>query len=353
MSGTHCGLSGVQAQLALYTIIWSRMLASQMADARSEATTVDIEANPKSSDTVYLFRATGSVLRFPGFRSVYMEGKDDEEDEDGRNSLPPLADGDLLSCLNLESVQHFTEPPPRYTEATLIKAMEERGIGRPSTYAPTISTLLDRNYVSKEQNRLAPTLLGTTVTDLLTEYFTDIMDMDFTAKMEEELDEVSTGEREWVPMLDEFYGPFEKALEAAKVSMPKMKLEEATDEICDNCSSPMVIKTGRFGRFLACTGFPECKTTRPILKKTGAICPKCGGDIVERRSRGRGRSFFGCSRYPECDFLSNKRPLATPCPECGGLMVQEGRSSAACTNCDWKEALANAEASEELATVGD
>ena len=164
--------------------------------------------------------------------------------------------------------------------------MEERGIGRPSTYAPTIGTLLDRHYVSKEKNRLLPTPLGNTVTDLLIEYFTDIMDLEFTAKMEEELDEVSTGEREWVPMLGEFYDPFQKALEEAQASMPRTKVEEETDEVCENCSRPMVIKTGRFGRFLACTGFPECRTSRPLLKKTGATCPKCGGDIVERRSRG-------------------------------------------------------------------
>jgi DNA topoisomerase-1 len=320
-----------------------------MADARSEATTVDIDAACRNSSNVYNFRATGSVLKFPGFRSVYLESRDDAPDEDARQALPELTGGDPLECLKLDALQHFTEPPPRFTEATLIKAMEERGIGRPSTYAPTIGTLLDRHYVNKEQNRLTPTPLGITVTDLLTEYFTDLMDLEFTAKMEEELDDVSRGERQWVPMLEEFYDPFNKALEAAQSSMPRTKVEEATDEVCENCGKPMIIKTGRFGRFMACTGFPDCKTTKPLLNKTDATCPKCGGDIVERRARGRGRSFYGCSRYPQCDFISNRKPVATPCPECGGLMVYSNRSTAACTSCSWTESIG--EKSDELASV--
>ena len=338
-------------QFNLYKLVWERMLASQMSDARSEATTADIDATCRESSKVYNFRATGSVLKFPGFRTVYLESRDDGTIEDGRQPLPELVAGEPLDFQKLNAVQHFTEPPPRFTEATLIKAMEERGIGRPSTYAPTIGTLLDRHYVSKEKNRLLPTPLGCTVTDLLIEYFTDVMDLEFTAKMEEELDEVSTGEREWVPMLSEFYDPFQKALEEAQASMPRSKVEEETDEVCETCGRPMVIKTGRFGRFLACTGFPECRTSRPLLKKTGAACPKCGGDIVERRSRGRGRTFYGCSKYPQCDFLTNQRPIAAPCPECGGLMVQSGRTMTACTVCDWKEPLG--EEAEELASVGD
>ena len=338
-------------QFRLYSLIWSRMLASQMADARSEATTVNIDAACRQSPSVYIFRATGSVLRFPGFRTLYMESRDDTDEDDSRKTLPALAASDPLSCLNLDALQHFTQPPPRYTEATLIKAMEEKGIGRPSTYAPTIGTLLDRNYVEKQQNRLHPTLLGITVTDLLTEYFTDVMDLDFTARMEEELDEVSRGEREWVPMLREFYGPFGKALDTAQENMPRVRLEEEADEICENCGSPMVIKTGRFGRFIACTGFPECRTTKPILKKTGAACPQCGGDIVERRGRGKRRPFYGCSRYPECEYINNRRPLATPCPECGGLMVEASRDEAACTVCSWKEPLAKPD--QELVSVAD
>lgn len=357
-------------QLNLYTLIWSRMLASQMEDARSEATTLNIDAVCKGSGVVYNFRASGSVLRFAGFRSVYMEGRDDSAETDDKKTLPALAVGDALSCSKLDANQHFTEPPPRFTEATLIKMMEEKGIGRPSTYAPTIGTLIDRSYVERERNRLTPTKLGITVTDLLTEYFTDIMDLDFTAKMEEELDDVSRGERDWVPMLGEFYGPFEKALSNADESMPKVRMDEETDEVCDcggsdkcehtdTCGKPMVIKTGRFGRFIACTGFPECRKTKPILKKTGVSCPKpdCGGDIVERRAKGRGRSFYGCSNYPECDLILNQQPLPTPCPECAGLMVMKGRDNSACTNCSWQEAiLENSESedtAEELAPVGD
>jgi DNA topoisomerase-1 len=338
-------------QLNLYSLIWSRMLASQMADARSDATTVDIDASCSGTSNQYVFRATGSVLKFPGFRAVYLEGRDDNGTEDGRKALPELADGEPLDFLGLEAVQHFTEPPPRFTEATLIKAMEEKGIGRPSTYAPTIATLLDRQYVNKDRNRLVPTVLGITVTDLLTEYFKDVMDLEFTAKMEGELDDVSRGEREWVPMLGEFYDPFQKALEAAQESMPRVKVQEETDEVCENCGRPMVIKTGRFGRFLACTGFPECRTAKPILNKVGVPCPKCGGDIVERRARGRGRSFYGCSKYPDCDFLENRKPIATPCPECESLMVQQDRNTAACTSCDWKEPIGSE--SEELATVAN
>jgi DNA topoisomerase-1 len=357
-------------QLNLYTLIWSRMLASQMEDARSEATTLNIDAVCKGSGVVYNFRASGLVLRFAGFRSVYMEGRDDSAETDDKKTLPALAVGDALSCSKLDANQHFTEPPPRFTEATLIKMMEEKGIGRPSTYAPTIGTLIDRSYVERERNRLTPTKLGITVTDLLTEYFTDIMDLDFTAKMEEELDDVSRGERDWVPMLGEFYGPFEKALSNADESMPKVRMDEETDEVCDcggsdkcehtdTCGKPMVIKTGRFGRFIACTGFPECRKTKPILKKTGVSCPKpdCGGDIVERRAKGRGRSFYGCSNYPECDLILNQQPLPTPCPECAGLMVMKGRNNSACTNCSWQETiLENSESedtAEELAPVGD
>ena len=336
-------------QLRLYTLVWERMLASQMADARSEATTVDIEATCQGSGQVYLFRATGSVLKFFGFRTLYLESRDDEDEERGRQPLPALDKDDGLACQKLDALQHFTQPPPRYSEATLIKALEEKGIGRPSTYAPTIATILDRHYVEKEQNRLVPTQLGNTVTDLLVEYFTDVMDLDYTARMEEGLDDVSRGERDWVPMLGEFYGPFQKALETAQESMPRQKVEEATDEVCDTCGRPMVIKTGRFGRFIACTGFPECKTTKRILNKTGASCPKCGGDIVERRARGR-RPFYGCSRYPDCDLILNRRPVTTPCPECGGLMVEEGRENAACTVCQWKQPIA--QEAEEPVAVG-
>ena len=340
-------------QFRLYTLVWERMLASQMADAISEATTVDIDAACRNSGVVYNFRASGSVLKFAGFREVYLEGRDDSESRENGKTLPRLAVDDALECTKLDANQHFTEPPPRYTEATLIKAMEEKGIGRPSTYAPTIGTLVDRYYVERERNRLQPTMLGMAVTDLLKEYFTTVMDFDFTAKMEGELDDVSRGERQWVPMLGEFYQPFQKALENANELMPRVRLEEETDEVCETCGKPMVIKTGRFGRFIACTGFPDCRTTKRILNKTGIKCPQCDGDIVERRARGRGgRPFWGCSKYPDCEFVLNRRPLPTPCPECSGLMVQQGRNNSACTSCSWQEA-APEEAEEELVGVGD
>ena len=386
-------------QLNLYTLIWSRMLASQMADAISEATTADIDA-ACNSGSVYNFRATGSVLKFAGFRAVYLEGRDDSNDGDSSKTLPVLAVDDALECAKLEANQHFTEPPPRYTEATLIKEMEEKGIGRPSTYAPTIGTLVGRQYVERERNRLTPTPLGFTVTDLLTEHFTDVMDLDFTARMEEDLDDVAQGEREWVPVLRDFYNPFHEAVNQALETFTRA---EETDEVCEKCGSPMAIKSGRFGRFLACTGYPKCRNTkdmgdnpsqpfeeetdevcekcnrpmviksgrygrflactgynaeenpcdnrRNLLKKTGVACPKCGGDIVERRARGRGgRPFWGCSKYPNCDLLLNQPPLPTPCPECGSLMVQKGRNNSACTSCSWQEAVGDA--AQELEAVG-
>ena len=335
-------------QLRLYTLVWERMLASQMADAVSEATTVDIDAACRDSGNTYVFRATGSVLKFAGFRSVYLEGRDENPGDGDAKALPRLEGGDALDCQGLAANQHFTEPPPRFSEATLIKAMEERGIGRPSTYAPTIGTLLARYYVERKQGRLFPTTLGLTLTDLLKEYFPDVMNLDFTAGMEEDLDAVSRGDRGWVPMLGEFYEPFQKALENATESMPRVKLEEETDEVCDDCGMPMVIKIGRFGRFISCTGYPDCKGTKPILNKIGVACPDCGGELVERRARGRGgRTFWGCSRYPACEFLSNRRPVPNPCPECSKMMVQQNRTTVACTSCSWQEAVNQDGATQE------
>ena len=349
-------------QLRLYTLVWERMLASQMADAVSEATSVDIDAACRESGNVYNFRATGSVLKFAGFRSVYLEGRDEKTDADDAKTLPRLEAGDPLVSEGLSANQHFTEPPPRFSEATLIKAMEERGIGRPSTYAPTIGTLLARYYVERKQGRLFPTTLGLTLTDLLTEFFPNVMNLDFTAGMEEDLDAVSRGERGWVPMLGEFYGPFRDALDNATESMPRVRLEEETDEVCDDCSKPMVIKIGRFGRFMSCTGYPDCKGTKPILNKIGVVCPDCGGDLVERRARGRGgRPFWGCSRYPACEFIMNRKPVPNPCPECGKLMAQQNRNTVACTSCSWQESVsqegggdsAGQSQPEELVGVGD
>ena len=390
-------------QLRLYTLIWERMVASQMADALLEATTVDIDARCASpSDSMFRFRATGSVLKFLGFRAVYLEGRDDAADG-GENALPELAAGDGLLNQKLEASQHFTQPPPRFTEATLIREMEEKGIGRPSTYAPTIATLVEREYVQREQRRLSPTELGCTVTDLLTERFADVMAPEFTAKMEEDLDSVAQGEQDWVPMLRDFYGPFHQAVNLAeeaftpsceKCGQPMTMMmgrfgrflacsgypacqntrnmrdngerpaDEPTDEICEKCERPMVIKTGRYGRFLACTGYNAednpCDNRRNIVTKSDVPCPKCGGDLVQRRARKSGRPFWGCANYPECEFLVNTEPLSAPCPDCGGMLVTAARGSARCSDCKWKgdppapeTADATAAATPELAGVGD
>ena len=369
-------------QFRLYDLIWKRTLASQMADTIYDATSADILATQNGSDNGYVFRATGTRTKFLGFATLYKEGKDDDPQEDGK-PLPKLDNGDILDFKKLESKQHFTQPPPRFTEATLVKLLEEKGIGRPSTYAPILGTLTDRNYVTKEKNRLIPTALGISVSDLLTQFFPDVMDVAFTANMEDSLDEIARGERQWVPMLENFYTPFKKTLEEAKTKMPRVRVEEPTDEVCEKCGSPMVIKTGRFGRFMACSGFPECRNTKQlgangaaaptqeeptdelcdkcespmVIKtgrfgrfmgcsnypkcrnikpmKTGARCPKCDdGDLLERG--GRRGTFYGCSNYPKCKFLVNRRPLPEPCPECEGLMVVGKDEVHTCTRCAWK-----------------
>ena len=328
-------------QFRLYDLIWKRMLASQMNDALFDSTTLDVTAESERSQTKYVFRATGSVLKFPGFRVLYMEDKDDGDDEvDEAAPLPDLAEGDTLECLALTPEQHFTQPPLRYTEATLIRAMEERGIGRPSTYAPTITTILDRDYVRKERGRFVPTKLGTVVTNLLTAHFPDVMDVGFTASVEEELDDIASGEREWMPVLKDFYGPFDKAIERAikeAQRVPRDQIDEETDEVCEKCERPMVIKSGRFGRFLSCSGFPECRSSRPLLNRVGVDCPECGSDLVERKQRGkRGKTFYGCSNYPTCTFAVNQRPLPQPCPQCSGLLLTSGRTNARCNSCDYR-----------------
>ena len=328
-------------QARLYGIIWRRMVASQMSDALLDRTTVDIDAGAQSG-AKYTFRVQGQVLTFPGFRAVYMEGKDDAKDDDAEESprLPELANGETLDCSKITKEQRFTEPPPRYSEATLVKVLEEKGIGRPSTYAPTIATVQDRDYVRKEKGRFIPTKLGFAVNDLLLAHFPNIMDVGFTARVEEELDEIASGERQWVPMLGEFYDPFNESVQVAirdAERVPRNQIDEETEEVCEKCERPMVIKSGRFGRFLSCSGFPECRNSRPLLNKVGVQCPEDGGDIVERRQRGpRGKTFYGCTNYPDCDFAVNRKPLPQPCPECGKLLLASGRGNAACTSCEFK-----------------
>ena len=369
-------------QQKLYTLIWQRFVASQMADALFDQVSVEIHAKAPAHDAPYMLRASASHMVFAGFRQVYIEGRDSDEDEDAERSLPELAAGDPLRRIAVKPDQHFTEPPPRFTEATLVKALEENGIGRPSTYAPTLSTIQDRGYVKREGRALKPQELGFVVIDLMTEYFRDIMDLGFTARMEEELDEVASGEREWPPVVREIYEPLLRDLEVAERDAPKVEEEtdevcekcgnkmikrwgrfgqflacsgfpecrntrpldgeaeaQETDETCTECSAPMVVKRGRFGAFLACSRYPECKGARPLLKKVGVTCPKDGGDVVEKRTK-KGRIFYSCANYPNCDFTSWSRPLAEPpCPACGKLLVTAARNTAKCTECDWKGAI--------------
>ncbi len=406
-------------QLALYSLIWKRFVASQMKPTIFDVTTVDIKAGK------YTFRANGSIIKFKGFMSVYMEGRDDSSDEDRESILPELVEGQVLQLLGITPEQHFTQPPPRYSESTIVKVLEENGIGRPSTYASIISTIQSRDYVIKDKGRFVPTEVGRLVNNVLIKSFPDILDVKFTAKMETELDDIEDGKRKWVEVLEEFYGPFSQSLKEApdniraakkdmeeetdevcevcgekmiikwgkfgrfmactgypeckntkeldqagkgseepepieevcdlcgspmaikngrygkflactaypeckntkKIGQEKSVPDEPSDEVCEKCDSPMVIKTGRFGRYLACTKYPKCKSTRPL--SIGVDCPKedCDGYIGEKRSK-RGRSFYGCSKYPDCDFVLWNKPVTQKCPECGAPFLVEKTSKA-------------------------
>lgn len=306
-------------ELRLYTMIWERFVASQMSPAQLDQTVVDIGAGE------YGFRATGTIMKFPGFTRVYDEGKEDDGAAKGRVRLPELNESDALECRKLEPKQHFTEPPPRFTEAALVKALEDNGIGRPSTYSAIVETIQARGYVNQQERRFVPTLIGAAVNDLLVEHFPKIVNLDFTARMESDLDKVADGHENWVALLRRFYGPFESELVAAEEKLPRLELrDEPTDEICPACGRPMVIKNGRFGKFISCTGYPECKTTKPFVKETGASCPKCNGPIVERRSK-KGRVFYGCGTYPNCDFISWDAVVPERCPVCGSYVVAKMR----------------------------
>jgi DNA topoisomerase-1 len=318
-------------QFRLYNLIWRRFVASQMAAAVMDTTSVDIKAGDPKVEMPYLFRATGSVVKFPGFLRVYEDIRKKKEEEVG--PLPPLSRDEILDLLRLVPKQHFTQPPPRYSEATLVKALEEYGIGRPSTYAPILSTIQTRGYVELTDKRFHPTELGFIVNDLLVEHFGDIVNVDFTAHMEEDLDRIASGEREWVPVLQEFYDSFQSQLERAKVTMRSVRVEdEPAGEDCEKCGSPMLIKMGRYGKFIGCSNYPQCRNTKPLLVKIGVDCPECGGDLVERKTR-KGRVFYGCANYPECDFSNWDRPVPQPCPECGGLMAEAGEGWVKCIRC--------------------
>ena len=328
-----------EEQLKLYQLIWQRFIASQMSPARYNTVSVDIMAGS------YLFRASGSTLVFPGFMKVYTEGGDNDQKKE--EMLPKLAEGQKLNLIKMEPKQHFTQPPPRYSEASLVKMLEEQGIGRPSTYAPTVSTILQRGYVILENRRFSPTKLGFIVIDLLTEFFSEIIDVEFTANMENQLDSIEEGKADWRQIVGDFYQPFARELEQAKEKMREVTIEdEVTDEICEVCGRNLVVKHGRYGKFLACPGFPQCRFTKPILDEIGVKCPHCGGELVTRRARkGRGRKFYGCSNYPQCKFILWDKPLDKKCPRCNSLLVEKRPRNKepyyACSNkdCQYRENL--------------
>ena len=323
------------AMFKLYQLIWQRFVASQMEAAVYD--TLQVEVTGKTSLHEYLFRASGSAVKFPGFLVVYEEAKnEDAKSEEEENVRIPagVEEGQKQELVRLIPEQHFTQPPPRYSEASLVQTLEENGIGRPSTYAPTISTIQQRGYVERVDRRLFPTETGILVNDLMLQYFPEIIDYNFTARMEEDLDKISTGEAEWVRVMDEFYGPFSKKVEIAQADMPMVKSgPEPIGRDCPKCGKELVIRYGRYGKFISCSGFPDCRHTEPWLEKIGVSCPKDDGDIVERKTR-KGRIFYGCNHYPECDFTSWKRPIPQPCPNCQGLLVIANKREVQCIKCE-------------------
>lgn len=318
-------------EFKLYSLIWKRFISSLMSFADISITTIITSCNG------YDFKTTGSVVDFEGFMKVYTEGKDDQDDPDSAGDLPRMEKGQPVSLETIKDQQHFTKPPARFTEATLVKVLEEKGIGRPSTYAPIISTIIDRGYVQKQKGRLEPTELGTTVNTQLSNHFNRILDLDFTADMESKLDDVMDGKVKWTEVMKDFYFPFEEELKLADENMPKVKSEgKPTDEICDKCGSPMLEKESRYGVFLACSAFPECRNTKPIVNELDVKCPKCDGDIVEKRTK-RGKVFYGCKNYPNCDFAAWDKPTKFKCKEkdCGG-MILKGKNDLKCNECKTK-----------------
>ncbi len=321
-------------QLRLYKLIWERFVASQMASAVLDTMSVDLTNNGLT------FRANGSKVKFSWVYEVYVEGKDDQLEEKDR-MLPDLQEGDTVLSKDIEPEQHFTQPPPRYTEARLVKTLEELGIGRPSTYAPTLDTIQRRGYVGLDNKRFVPTELGQIVLELIMEFFPEIINVEFTAKMEKDLDNVEEGNIEWVQIIDNFYTDFEKRVKKAESEMKEVEIEpEYAGEDCELCSSPMVYKMGRYGKFLACSNFPDCRNTKPIVKQIGVKCPSCGeGNIVERKSKKK-RIFYGCDRYPDCEFVSWDKPIERKCPKCGKMLVEKKLKKGIqvqCVECDYKE----------------
>lgn len=326
-------------QYRLYKLIYDRFISSQMTPALYETMSIHIKGGK------YLFKANGSRMVFPGFTIVYQESQDDEKEEK-EIMLPHLSEGEILSLREFIPEQHFTQPPPRYTEASLVKTLEEMGIGRPSTYSPTISTIITRGYVEIDDRRLVPTELGFVVNDLMMEHFPDIVDYQFTADMEAQLDQVEEGNKEWRTILNEFYPSFKRDLDKADKQIEKIEIQdEETDVICEKCGANMVIKTGRYGKFLACPNFPKCRNTKPIIETIDVDCPKCGASVVVRKSR-KGRKFYGCEQYPNCDFISWDMPSNEKCPNCGSFMVvkknaRKNENALVCSNkeCKYKKLI--------------
>ena len=322
------------AMYKLYNLIWQRFVASQMEAAVYD--TLQVEVTGKTNAHEYLLRASGSAVKFPGFLVVYEEAKNEDvktEEEENVKIPASIAEGQKQNLVRLIPEQHFTQPPPRDLEASLVQALEEDGIGRPSTYAPTISTIQQRGYVERIEKRLAPTEVGIQVNDLMVKYFPDIVDLTFTARMEEDLDMIASGEAEWTEVMYEFYRPFAEDVKKAQAEMPVTKSgPEPIGRICPEDGGELVIRYGRFGKFISCANFPTCRYTEPWLEKIGVKCPKDGGELVERKTR-KGRTFYGCANYPTCDFTSWKKPLVNPCPKCGGLLVIANKREAQCTNC--------------------
>ncbi|WP_044337412.1 type I DNA topoisomerase [Rossellomorea aquimaris] len=321
-------------QYRLYKLIWERFVASEMSPAIMDTMSVDIVNGS------VMFRATGSKVKFPGFMKVYVEGSDDQKEEKD-NLLPALEENDKVKSESIDPNQHFTQPPPRYTEARLVKTLEELGIGRPSTYAPTLDTIQRRGYVTLDNKRFIPTELGEIVLELVREFFPEIIDVEFTANMERSLDDIEDGNVKWESIIDRFYKDFEKHLEKAENEMEKIEIrDEPAGEDCEECGHQMVFKMGRYGKFMACSNFPDCRNTKPIVKEIGVKCPKCEkGNIIERKSKKK-RIFYGCDQYPECDFLSWDKPIERKCPKCSELLVEKKLKKGnqiQCTNCDYKE----------------
>ncbi|MDZ5606473.1 type I DNA topoisomerase [Bacillus pseudomycoides] len=322
-------------QHRLYKLIWERFVASQMASAIMDTVTARLINNNVQ------FRASGSVVKFPGFMKVYVESKDDGAEEKDK-MLPPLEIGETVFSKDVEPKQHFTQPPPRYTEARLVRTLEELGIGRPSTYVPTLETIQKRGYVALDNKRFVPTELGEIVIELILEFFPEIINIEFTANMEQNLDEVEEGKANWVQIVDDFYVGFEPRLEKAEKEMREVEIkDEPAGEDCELCGHPMVFKMGKYGKFMACSNFPDCRNTKPIVKEIGVTCPKCDkGQIIERRSNKKKRLFYGCGTYPECDFVSWDKPIGRKCPKCEGMLVEKKLKKGVqvqCISCDYEE----------------